>query len=122
MQKIKLKFKRRRIPIVLTHYDKDGHKSRIVKKVLAKCFTYEGYEFGVYYDYAKRGVNDDKAKWKVVDVATGKMVTDGTSKELAIRHLGSTPIFNSYLELIGSKDYAGLVEELKVLLGGASNG
>ncbi|NCU30369.1 hypothetical protein EOM57_01040 [Candidatus Saccharibacteria bacterium] len=121
MARIKLKFKRRRIAIVLTHYDKDGHKSRLVKKVLARCFIYEGHEFGIYYDYAKRGLNDKKAKWKVIDIATGKVVADGVSEELAIRHLGSTPIFNKYIELVHSSDYIGLVEELNSLTGGATN-
>lgn len=121
MAKIKLKFKRRRIAIVLTHYDRDGHKSRLVKRVLARCFMYEGYEFGIYYDYAKRGLNDKKAKWKVIDIETGKVVADGISEELAIQHLGSTPIFNKYLELVSSSDYAGLKEELQNLIGGADN-
>lgn len=117
----KIKFRTRYVYIVLTHYNEDGNKSRIVKKVLAKVFMYRGYEFAVYYDYAKRGLNDNSAKWKVIDVATGKAVVDGRSKELALMHLIHTSVFNDYLDLVGSKDYEALKKELQDLLGGIAN-
>ena len=104
---------KKEIYIVLSHYDKDGRKTRSIQSVKAECFEYGGFEFGIYYDKSRLGLNDTKSKWKLIDVATGKVVSDGLSKDNAIRHFLKTPLFNRFTELTQTVDYNQLIEELQ---------
>lgn len=94
---------------VLTHYDKEGHKSRSVVEVKAEAIEYRGYRFAVYRnrnDYD----NDVKRKWIVLDVASGMIYANGSTKRGAVSRL-SSPLFDRYLELIKGKNYEELCKQ-----------
>lgn len=100
--------------IVLSHYDKEGHKSRSVAEVKAEIVTHKGYQFAVYRN-REHYDNDVKRKWIVLDLASGKIYANGSSKKKALSRLNS-PLFERYEEIIKTDLYKSLCEEYKMLI------
>ena len=97
--------------IVFSHYDGDGHKSRLVDKVSGEVFCYKGYQFGLYHD-EKEGL------WKLVDVATGKKLTESKSRIQAMTRIAIPEVFLNYQEITKLPSYPELKRELVDLVKG----
>lgn len=90
---------------VYSHYDKDGHKSRLVKLVKGEVFVYNGYYFGLYHDTKEN-------LWKLIDIATGKQLASGAKKEFTRSRIMIPQVFYDYVALTKTVDYIGLIQEL----------
>lgn len=97
--------------VVFSHYDGDGHKSRLVNKVLGEVFCYKGYQFGLYQD-EKEGL------WKLVDVVTGKKLTESKSRLQAMTRITIPEVFSNYQEITKLPSYTELKRELVDLVKG----
>lgn len=97
------------IYVVYSRYDKNGHKSRFVKRVRGEVFSYGGYDFGLYYDKKEH-------LWKLIDIATGKQLASGAKKEFTRSRIKIPQIFYDYEARTKTKDYEGLVQELADLI------
>lgn len=97
--------------VVFSHYDGDGHKSRLVVKVNGEVFSYKGYKFGLYQD-EKEGL------WKLVDVATGKKLTESKSRLQAMTRITIPEVFSNYQEITKLPSYPELKRELTDLVKG----
>lgn len=94
---------------VLSHYDKEGHKSRSVVEVEAEIVEHRGYRFAVYRNHNHYD-NDIERKWIVLDVKSGMIYADGKTKKKAISRLMS-PLFDRYLEIIKKENYEELCNQ-----------
>lgn len=95
--------------IVYSHYDKNGQKSRLVKCVRGEVFLYGGHNFGLYHD-SKEGL------WKLIDLLTGKQLASGAKKEFTRSRIMIPQIFYDYEMRTQTKDYEGLMKELRDLI------
>jgi len=97
--------------VVFSHYDGYGHKSRLVDKVTGEVFSYKGYQFGLYHD-KKEGL------WKLVDLATGKKLTESKSRIQAMTRITIPEVFANYQEITKLSSYPELKQELADLVKG----
>lgn len=87
-----------------SHYDEDGHRSRLVKPVKAEIIKHKGYIFGLYYDREPK-------EWKLIDVLSGMSITSNKKKSVAATRIEIPQVFEKYEEIVTKKMYKELVEE-----------
>lgn len=97
--------------VVFSRYDVDGHKSRLVDKVSGEVFCYRGYQFGLYHD-------EKEGRWKLIDVATGKKLTESKSRLQAMTRITIPEVFANYQEITKLPSYPDLEHELSILVKG----
>jgi hypothetical protein len=105
---------KRKVYIVLSHYDTEGHKSRSVDEVKAEIVTHKGYEFAVYRNRNNYD-NDIKRKWIVLDLNSGKIMANGKTKKDALSKAFG-PVFSKYEDITKLDTYKQLCEEYKALI------
>lgn len=101
--------KKETVYAVLSHYDAEGHKSRSVVEVKAEIIEHKGYRFAIYRNQDNYD-NDVKRKWIVLDVASGMIYADGSTKQKAIDRIFS-PLLDKYEEIIKGKNYEELCNQ-----------
>lgn len=96
------------IDIVFTNYN-GFKKSRSVESQSAFCFLHYGHEFGMYFD-------DTEMLWKLVDVATGKLVTTSEQRSWVEQALLIPEVWRKFHGITLTNDYANLRLELQRLI------
>lgn len=87
-----------------SHYDKDGHRSRLVESVRAEIVEHKGYSFGLYFDKKCK-------EWKLVDILSGMSITSNKKKNVAATRIEIPQVFEKYEEIVAGEFYEGLVAE-----------
>lgn len=94
---------------VMSHYDKDGLKTRSVRQVHGRAFSYKGYIFGIYLD-------GSCGLYRLIDLATGKQIHHDTDLNHAISRLRIKPFFDWFVNQTKTDDYRELCIEYDQLI------